>query len=127
MTAMKKTLAAVLESGLLLKERVNTSERKILERWAEHWANEPIWAEIVDGARKMGGWKRTTLNSQLIWYALDAKRIATSVKSGVDPVLLEERREREQLLDLADKADELSLYFKEAEKYIGIAEFFHLN
>jgi hypothetical protein len=61
----------------------------------------------------------------LIWYALDAWRVALSVKAGFDPILEEERKDRAELLALADKADDLARYFERAEKYPGIAMFFH--
>jgi hypothetical protein len=124
---MSTTLIAVLKCGRLLRDHLGSTERTFLKRWVEGWADDPIWAEIVADASALGCWPKKTLNSQLIWYALDAKRISVSVKSGVDPIFLEEQQQRAKLLALADNADELARYFVDAEKHIGIAEFFHLN
>jgi hypothetical protein len=67
------------------------------------------------------------LYSELIWFALDAQRFSKSVKSGVDPIFLEQLQRYAELNALADKASDLAGYFEEAESYIGIAEFFQLN
>jgi hypothetical protein len=61
------------------------------------------------------------MHSTLIWYALQARRIAESVKHGDDPIMREEEKKRAQLLALAEKADDLARYYQEAEKYSGIA------
>jgi hypothetical protein len=124
---MKATLALVLNSGRLLGHRLTSTERAFLERWTVDCSDEPIWAEIVADARALGCWPSSTLDSQLISYALEAKRVATRVKSGVDPVFLEEQQRRAKLLELADKADDLARYFKDIEKYSGIAMFFQSN
>jgi len=124
---MKATLVEALKSGQLLGNDLASTERSFLKRWTAGWADETIWEKIIADACARGSWEKTTLHSQLIWYALEAKRVATRVKSGVDPVFLEEQQQRAELLELADKADDLARYFKEVEKYSGIAMFFHSN
>jgi hypothetical protein len=129
MTAtMKATLIGVLKSGKLLRENLGSAERTFLKRWADgYWVDDPVWAEIVADARALGGSPAKTLNSELIWFALDARRFSKSVKSGLDPIFQEQQQRHAELHTLADKADDLARYFKGAEKYIGVAEFFHLN
>ncbi len=124
---MKASLAGVLKSGRILGHRLTSWERVLLERWKAECADDPIWTRIVAGARALGCWPTANLDLQLIWYVLEAKGIATSVKTGVDLIFLEEQQSRAKLLELADKADDLAQYFKDIEKYPGIAMFFQLN
>src|SRR5208282_4150103 len=60
----------------------------------------------------------------IIWYALDARRIAEGVEGGNDPLLQDKQKRRVELLALADKADDLARFYQEEEKYSGIADFF---
>jgi hypothetical protein len=127
---MKATLVAVLKSGKLFGRNLRSTDRPFLKLWAES-ADDPIWANVIADARAQDygydGWPTKKLYSELIWYALDARRIAESVKGGFDPVLEHEKAQRDFLLALAKKAEDLAQYFEETEKYSGIANFFHEN
>jgi hypothetical protein len=89
-----------------------------LKRWVDGWADNPVWEKIEADARNPG-----SVYSDLVWNAIQARRIAESVKGGNDPIRRERQKQREELLDLAGKANEMALYFQEAEKYPGVANF----
>jgi hypothetical protein len=121
---MKKRLAAILKGDTFEGDKLDAADRAYLRKWADNCADDPIWEDIVADARTQGRWPSKTIHSTVIWYALEARRIAESVKSGDDPILREKQKQRAELLALAEKADDLAQYFQETEKYSGIAMFF---
>jgi hypothetical protein len=60
----------------------------------------------------------------IIEEALHFRVVAEHAGSGVDVVLEENRRNHQRHLDLAKKAEDLAEYYKWAESYSGIANFF---
>jgi hypothetical protein len=121
---LKSVLVAVLRSDKLEDERLDAADRAFLTRWADNCADDPIWETVVGDARAKGLFPHDSLHSTMIWYAFQARRFAESVKAGEDPILREEQKRRAELLELAQKADDLARYYKESEKYSGIAMFF---
>lgn len=121
---MKKRLVTILNGDTFNGDKLATTDRAYLKRWADNCADDPIWEEIVADARTHGLWPPKTIHSTVIYCALQARRIAESVKPGDDPILRERQKQRAELLALAEKADDLARYFQEAEKYSGIAMFF---
>ncbi len=120
---MKKKLLAVLKSGKFDADKLTLAEQKYLRRWVD-CADDPIWEKIVADARACERWPPNKIHSSIIYYALEARKIAESVKLGNDPILLERQKQRVELFELAEKAEALAQYFKEAEKYSGIAKYY---
>jgi len=55
---------------------------------------------------------------------LDARRIAEAASRGVDPTRRERQQQRDELLALTKKSEELAAYFRSVEQYSGIAMFY---
>jgi hypothetical protein len=121
---MKKTLLAALKTGMFEGDKLTLTEREYLRRLVDDCTDDPIWEKIVADARACERWPPNKIHSSIIYYALEARKIAESVKRGNDPILLERQKQRAELFDLAEKAEALARYFKEAEKYSGIAMYF---
>jgi len=122
---MRSTLVAVIKSGKLLGKILNKTDLAFVERWLSDWADDPEWAAIIADARLLGSSPIETANSEIIWFALEARRLAFDVRAGFDPVLIEERKQQAELLELADKAADLASYFEHIERYPGLAAFWH--
>jgi hypothetical protein len=123
-TTIKSTLVAILKGDRFLDDKLDAADRAFLGRWAKNCPDDPIWQEIVADARAYGLWPQNSIHSTIIWYALDARRIAEGVKGGNDPLLQHKQKRHVELLALADKADDLARFYQEEEKYSGIADFF---
>jgi hypothetical protein len=121
---MKIKLVAILKGNKFLGEELDVADRAYLRRWANSCADDPIWEEIITDARATGRWPKKSMHSSVIWYAIEARRYAESVKGGDDPLFRERENQRVELRTLAEKADDLARYFQEVEKYSGIAMFF---
>ena len=121
---MKNKLLAILKSDTFEGDRLDAADRAYLRRWADDYADDPIWEEILADARGYDQLPRQSLHSQFISYALRVRRLAESVRLGDDPNLRERQKQRAKLLALAEKADDLARYYQEAEKYSGIAMFY---
>jgi hypothetical protein len=121
---MKIRLVAALKAIEFKGFKLSVADRAYLRRWADDYADDPIWEEILADARDYDQLPRQSMHSQLIEYALRVRRMAESIKSGDDPDLRERQERRVKLLSLAEKADDLARYYREAEKYSGIAMFY---
>jgi hypothetical protein len=121
---MKKKLVAVLKGDTFMGDKLDAADRAYLRRWADYYADDPIWEEIVADARAYGQLPHLSMHSELILYALRVRRFAESVRLGEDPDLRERQKRRAELLALAVKADDLARHYQEAEKYSGIAMFY---
>lgn len=110
------------DSGFNIVEgdEYDAADRAHLERWVDGWADDPVWEELAADARS-----RQFIHENLIWYALQTRRIAESVRGGDDRLLRENQKRHAELLELAIKAKDLARYFEEAQKYSGIANFWH--
>lgn len=124
---MRTTLTVVIKSGKLGLEVLNRTDNIFLRRWAEGCAGDPIWSQVIADALALYGWDSEHLYSELIWYAIDARRVSAHVKVGFDPIILKEKQERERMLSLAKKAEDLARYFAEVRKFSGVAAFYHMN
>lgn len=51
---MKNTLVAVLKGDKFKGDKLNTADRAFLRRWADDYADNPIWEEILADARAYG-------------------------------------------------------------------------
>jgi hypothetical protein len=121
---MKSKLVAILKSDKFYGEKLDAADRPFLRRWADDYADDPIWEEILADARAYGQLPHQSLHSQLIEYVLRVRGLAEGMRSGDDPILRERQKHRAKLLALAEKAHDLARYYQEAEKYSGIAEFY---
>jgi hypothetical protein len=124
---MSTTLIAIIESGKFRREVLDRTDRIFLKRWAEGCAGDPIWSLIVADALALYGWEAKQQYLELIWYALDARRVAAQVKAGIDPILQKEKQEHARMLSLAEKAEDLARYFAEVLEFSGIAAFYQKN
>jgi hypothetical protein len=124
---MSTSLIAIIESGKFRREVLDRTDRIFLKRWAEGCAGDPIWSLIVADALALYGWEAKQQYLELIWYALDARRVAAQVKAGIDPILQKEKQEHARMLSLAEKAEDLARYFAEVLEFSGIAAFYQKN
>ncbi len=118
---MASTLKAALAA--LLKDNLDPADRAHLKRWYD-WADDPIWQKVESDALKVPLTSPTTICPNIIANALQARAIAESVQYGEDPILRKRQQQRAELLGLAEKADDLARYYRDAEQYSGIAMFF---
>jgi hypothetical protein len=123
-TTVKSTLVAILKADAFLGDKLDAADKAFLTRWADNCADDPIWEQIVADARAYGLWPQDSIHSAIIWYALDARRIAAGVKAGNDPLFEDKQKRRTELLALAAKADDLAWFYQEQDKYSGVAMFF---
>jgi hypothetical protein len=123
-SAMKNELVAVLKRGKFEGDKLNAADCAFLRRWANNCADDPIWEQIVVDARAKGLWPDNSEQSVLIWYALQARCLSESVKAGRDPTLRERQQQRTELLELAEKSEDLARYYQGTERYSGIAMYF---
>jgi hypothetical protein len=121
---MKKTLVTILKGSTFNGDKLSAADRVFLRWWADDCADDPIWEKVVADARAHGSSPSKTMHSTVIYYALEARKIAEDVKSGYDPIFLKSKKQREELLALAEKSDDLARYFQQIEKYSGTANFF---
>jgi hypothetical protein len=116
----RKALAIVAKDRLL-----TTADRAHLDRWREdNYPDDPSWQRLATAARARGFLPPKTIYEGIIREALHMRRYAESIRSGIDFDLRERRQQHERHLELAQKADELAEYYKWAEGYSGIADFF---
>jgi hypothetical protein len=126
---MRKALLRILEedrfpgiSNRLLRDdqwlpeddELRASDRYFLQTWLEDYADDPAWDKLVRAARRF----RTSSHfdhSSLIWYALRALRAALDSSSGVDPLHAERQARRDELLELAKSANDLTRFWQRAE------------
>jgi hypothetical protein len=133
---LKETLEAILKRGKcfgiglgLLPDDVDDNlteeDRAYLNNWIEGYADDPIWTKIFAATRlygPIGAQKRSY--SSFVCNALHVNRISESMRSGDDPVLVRRRSQRNETLDMADKADALARYLHTLEDYSGLVDHF---
>lgn len=96
-----------------------------LARWgANGYPEDLLWEKLATDARARGMLPPNAIYPAIIREALVMRRHAESVRSGTDFELRERRRQRDHLLDLAKKADDLAEYYEWAAAYSGIASYF---
>jgi hypothetical protein len=117
-----------LKDKLAQSNDLDDLDRAYLTRWIDRHspADEHVWELIAIEARQCDAYEPTWIYRAAVFYALEARRYASSesVRAGYDPGQRAQQQRRERLLELAGKADELARYFREAENYSGIANFF---
>jgi hypothetical protein len=104
----------------------NEADRKHLKRWLKNIelvGADPQWSALEARAISCGMAKEH-IYVDFVAYALDARNVAEHAESDRDPVWEERQRQRDELLALADKTEELAKYFLREERYSGIATFF---
>jgi hypothetical protein len=121
---LKNALSNVLTYNQCGDIELDHSERLFLRRWSESFADDPTWEILIESVRARGLVPSDTEFDSLIWYALRARRIAMSLKAG-DLYHREAIEQRNRLLALAEKADDLASYYHEAERYSGVAGYIH--
>jgi hypothetical protein len=101
----------------VLKSRyVSAADRAHIKKWMNsEAANDFIPDQLVADP---------IIRRDIIWYALDARRIAEAASSGDDPRRRERQQQRDKLLALTKKSEDLAAYFKSVERYSGIAAFY---
>jgi hypothetical protein len=103
---------------------LDSSERSFLRMLSEEFGDDPIWKTVIDGARAQGLIPAHSEAESLVWYALRARRIALSLKAG-DLIQRNQIEQRNRLLSLAEKADDLARYYHEVEQYSAVAGYIH--
>jgi hypothetical protein len=121
---LKEALSAILARNQCGDIELDPSERAFLRRWSEEFAGDPSWDILVESVRSHGSVPAHTQFDSLIWYALRARRIAISLNAG-DLNKRKSIEQRNRLLGLAEKADELARYYHEVEKFSGVAGYIH--
>jgi len=108
---------------MLKRSDLTRSDRIHLREWIKNHdlsGDDSIWERIVVDAQG----EPARVYSDIISYALDARRIAEAVKRGDDPFRKERQQRRDELLQLAQKSDDLAKHYHAVERYSGIAMFF---
>jgi hypothetical protein len=95
-------------------DELRTSDREFLQRWLTDYADDPAWDKLITAANRFKK-SGTFRHLSLIWYALRARRLAEDAGSGIDPLYVERRKTRKELLDLAKSADALARYWHRAQ------------
>jgi hypothetical protein len=110
---------------VLVDAKLSAADRAHLTRWAtDGWADDVAWRKIEADAEAHGLIPSESAHETVIREALFTRDIAEGVSHGDDPLLRERKEQRDLLLELADKADDLAKYYAKAEKFSGIAMFF---
>jgi hypothetical protein len=108
--SFKPILEEVLKNGGL-----SAARRARVKKWAEsEAANDPIPDQLVADP---------IIRGDIIYYALHAVEIAEAARRGDDPLRRERQQQRNELLTLTKKAEDLAAYFKYIEQYSGLAEY----
>src|SRR5262249_26510283 len=116
-TEFRKVLARVRRDPEL-----SLADKKHLERWASYGDDLP-WEKIETDAERHGLHPTGTSCETVVRYSLMSRRIAEDAQSGNDPLFEERKRQRDELLELAE-AKALAKYYEDAEELSGIAMFF---
>ncbi len=108
-----------------IKRRPINESRPRPSRWAtDGYPDDPLWERLATDARARVMLPPNTIYLDIVREALLMRRHAESVGSGVDVELRKRQQQRERLLDLAKKADDLAEYYEWAAAYSGIANYF---
>src|SRR5262245_16293325 len=92
LTRAARTPARSFKAALVAYRRrtLTPTDRENLDRWlADGNAADPIWRKIAVDARARGIWPAHAIERTIIFYALEARRIAEAVGGGDDPWLHE--------------------------------------
>jgi hypothetical protein len=123
--ALSAKFVATITEGLVKRDDLPDPDRDHLARWIklhDHSRHDSMWEKVVADAHDL--WPREGIPRSIIAYALHARQFAEAAKSGDDPIRQHNLQRRDQLLELAKKADELAEHFREVERYSGDAMFF---
>jgi hypothetical protein len=94
----------------------STEDKLHLTKWLKsEAADDYVPAEIVADP---------ITRRDIIAYALHGRQIAEAAGRGHDPIRRDYQNQREQLLSLSKKSEELAAYFMSVEQYSGIASFY---
>src|SRR5258708_29438280 len=119
---MRFPLKAALSDALKSNDLTNNDRGHLTEWMMDHPADhDSMWQRIVADADARRVWPRGTALRTIIWYALASRRYAEAIRFRDDPIRQERQRQRDELLVLAQKADDLAGYYRRAERYSGIA------
>jgi hypothetical protein len=112
------TMASSLKSALknMLKGDLKPDQRAHLDRWARDWADDPVWPKVKAAARSV---HPRWIYVEIIMYAIQARVVAEGVRFGQDPILEADKKRRDKLLAVADKADDVARHFAWAEQISG--------
>src|SRR5262249_8312922 len=107
----KPVLTEVMKS-----RHTSAADKLILNKWlSSEAAKDYIPDEIV---------AHPITRRDIIAYALDASRIAEAAGHGDDPIRRERKQQRDELLSLSKKSEDLAAHFRFVEQYSGIASFY---
>ncbi len=121
---MSTTLRTALKNVRLNPHpELSPADHEHLKRW-EDYGDDIDWEKIDADAEAQGIRPSGTACETVVRYSLMTRHIAEAVRHGDDPFLTEKKRQRDLLLDLADKAEALAKYYTDAEKFVGIAQFY---
>jgi hypothetical protein len=128
-SAMRKALQKILREGKFpglsvpldpedewspSADELTRSDRRFLEIWLNDCADDPAWDRIVTAARRFN----SAANYMHLWLlrdALQVRRRAHEVSSGVDPRLQQRVSRRDYLLELKEHAESIARYWDRAQ------------
>jgi hypothetical protein len=93
------------------EESATAGDRAYLASWLEGDVDDPIWSKILAAAQKYCSYRLSY--TWLVRIVLRAKRQAESVRFGDDPILELRQKKRQELLELAAKAQALADYYRQ--------------
>src|SRR5262245_3084804 len=100
-TKLRKVLARVRRDPEL-----SLADQKHLDRWASF--GDLPWEKIETDAERHRLHATGTSCETVVRYSLMNRQIAEDAQSGNDPLFEERKRQRDELLELADKAESLA-------------------
>jgi hypothetical protein len=109
--SFKPVLIEVLRTGYL-----SAADKVHIKKWMNsEAANDFIPDKVVADP---------IIRKDIISYALHARQIAEAARHGDDLLRRERQQQRDELLALTKKSEDLAAYFRSVEQYSGIAAFF---
>jgi hypothetical protein len=109
--SFKPVLIEVLRTGYL-----SAADKVHIRKWMNsEAANDFIPDKVVADP---------IIRKDIISYALHARQIAEAARHGDDLLRRERQQQRDELLALTKKSEDLAAYFRSVEQYSGIAAFF---
>jgi hypothetical protein len=92
------------------EEEATPVDRAFLESWRNH-VDDPIWSKTLAAVRRLLPFETY---AWIVVKGLRVNRLAEGMRSG-DSFLEQQRKHRQECLDLADKAEELAKYFGQVD------------
>jgi hypothetical protein len=111
----------------LQRSDLTEADRDHLKRWIDSHdlsGDDSMWERIDAAAGPGSGWPGGTICRAVVSYALHARQIAEAARFGRDLHREERQQQRDELLALAQKAEDLAKYYRAVARFSGIAQYF---